>query len=337
MILIYLMLTIQPKMKKITFILLSFVLVFLSCEDKNAKRIVPKSGGNINNLVVVADNVLWENQVGESIRKVLAAPVEGLALEEPQFAMSQMPPEVFSGFMKKNRTVLKIEKGKEANTQIAEDPYARPQTVVIVSGQTNEEITEQIEKNAAKIRDAFNKTEIKERQRRTSKSLFDDTPITKKIGVSMKFPTAYRMAKEEDKFFWLRRDIKTGTVDMMVYEVPLSAIRKGDSAVMDIVRLRDSVGKIHIEGPVEGSYMATEDAFTPFISETILDNKPTIVTKGLWDVTNAFMSGPFINYAIENKMNNRYIIVEGYVFAPSVAKREYVFELESIIESVSIK
>ena len=49
------------------------------------------------------------------------------------------------------------------------------------------------------------------------------------------------------------------------------------------------------------------------------------------------MSGPFINYAIEDKVNNRYIIAEGYVFAPSIAKRDYVFELESIIKSIAIK
>lgn len=324
-------------MRKTVFLLVIIALIFQSCQDKDAKRIVSKSSGNINNLVVVTTNQLWENKVGDSIRKILAAPIQGLANDESQFVMNQMPPEVFTGFAKKNRTVLKIEKGKAANTQIAEDQYAMPQTMVVVSGKTNAEIIEQIKKNAEKIRDAFNKEEIKEKQRRISKSLFNDDVLKEKLGLSMKFPTAYRMAKEEDKFFWIRRDIKNGNVDMMIYEVPLSSIRKGDSAVMDIVRLRDSVGKIHIEGPTEDSFMATEDAFTPSISETILDNKPTLETRGLWDVTNAFMSGPFVNYAIEDKVNNRYIIIEGYVFAPSVAKREYVFELEAILKSVSIK
>lgn len=322
---------------KSTFLILISLIFCLSCQDENAKRIVSSSSGNINSIVVVADNLLWENNVGETIRRVLAAPVEGLSVEEPLFAMKQMPPEVFEGFARKNRTVLKIEKGKEANTQIAQDSYARPQTMVVISGKTNEEIIEQIEMNAAKIIDAFNKQEITEKQRRISKSLFNDKDLETGVGVSMNFPTAYRMAKAEDGFYWLRRDIKTGTIDMMVYEVPLSAIRSGDSAVVDIVRVRDSVGKKYIEGPLEGSYLATEDAFTPFISKTILDNKPAYETKGLWDVKNAFMSGPFINYAIEDKINNRYVIIEGYVFAPSVEKRDYMFELESILKSASIK
>ncbi len=309
-----------------------------ACNDGDAKRIVPKSnGGALNDISVVVDNLLWEDQVGEVIRDTLAAPVEGLSIDEAQFKMRQMPPSVFTGFATKGRTILKIEKGKSAATKIASNVFAKPQTVVVISGETNAEIIEQISANAPKIIDAFKKEELKEKQRRIKKSLFNDKPLQEKLGVSLRFPSAYRIAKDDDSFFWLRRDIETGTVDFMVYETPLSAIRKDDSTVVDIVRLRDSVGKIYIEGPTPDSYMATEDKYTPFISKTIIDNKPAFETRGLWDVKNAFMSGPFINYAIEDKVNNRMLIVEGYVFAPSVAKRSYVFELEAIIKSLSIK
>lgn len=325
-------------MKKTVAVLLLVITVFYGCNDKNAKRIVPKSsGGSLNDITVVVDNLLWENNVGEVIRDTLAAPVEGLSLEEPQFRLRQMPPSVFTGFATKNRTVLKIEKGKPAETLILTNTYAKPQTVVVISGNTNTEIIDELTRNSAKIIDAFRKEELKEKQRRIKKALFNDKDIQERLGVSLKFPTAYRIAKNDDGFFWLRRDIETGTVDIMLYETPLSAIRKGDSTVVDVVRLRDSVGKIYIEGPLEGSYMGTENAFTPFLSETIIDNKPAFETRGLWDVKNAFMSGPFINYAIEDKVNNRMVVVEGYVFAPSVAKRDYVFELEAIIKSITIK
>jgi hypothetical protein len=323
-------------MKNVLSVLLA-ALLLLSCGNAEDKRYVPSSSGDINSIVVVADNLLWDNNVGDTIRDVLAASVEGLSKDEPQFSMSQMPTEVFSGFAKNNRTVLKIEKGKSAATQIIIDAHARPQTLVVISGQTNAEIIDQINTNAAKIINAFKTTEITERQRRTSKSLFNDTPLKEKLGLSLKFPTAYRIAKSEDDFFWIRRDIKQGNVDLLVYEIPLSSIRKNDSAVIDVIRVRDSVGKIHIEGALEGSYMATEPAFTPTISEAIVDNKFSFETRGIWDLKNAFMSGPFINYAIEDEVNNRYIIVEGYVFAPSIAKRDYVFELESIIKSITIK
>ena len=321
--------------------ILSLLMVFLllGCNDGNSKkqRFVSDSSGNINNISVVVDNILWEDTVGEAIRNVLAAPLEGLPQDEPIFSISQMPTQVFSGFATKNRTVLKIEKGKPAATTVSTDVYARPQTMVVVSGETNSEIIDQLNNNSKKIVSVLKKTEIKEQQRRISLSLFDDTPLKDELGIDMKFPTAYRIAKKSDHFFWIRKDIKTGTMDLLVYQVPLSAIRKGDSAVTDIVRLRDSIGKKYIEGRLEGSYLATESAYAPYIFETIIDNKPTFETKGIWDVKNDFMSGPFINYAIEDEPNKRYVVVEGYVFAPSVEKRDYVFELESIIRSVTIK
>ena len=248
-----------------------------------------------------------------------------------------MPTQVFSGFTTKNRTILKIEKGKAAGTKIAHDVFAKPQTVIVVSGQTDAEIIEQLETNADKIVDAFKKEEIKEKQRRINLSLFDSKPIEDKLGVSIKFPSVYRIATATDDFFWIRKDIQTGNMDLMIYEVPLDRIRKGDSAVIDIVRMRDSIGEKHIQGRLENTHMITEKAYAPYIFETIIDNKPTIETKGIWEVKNDFMSGPFINYAIEDEINKRYIVVEGYVFAPSINKRDYIFELESIIRSTKIK
>ncbi len=323
-------------MKIIYAIAFSFVL-FTSCNNNKDQRIISASSGNINSLLVVVDNLLWDDGVGEVIRDVVAAPVPALNQEEPLFSLNQMPPMVFNGFATKSRSILKIEKGGEAGMIIKKDVYARPQTVVIVSGKTDAEINKQLETHGDEIIAAFKKEELKENQRRIKISLMDDAPLEKALGVKLNFQTAYRIAKQEKDFFWIRKDIPTGTMDIMIYDVPLNSIRKGDSTILDIVRMRDSIGEVHIPGPVEGSYMITEDAYTPYLYETTVDGKPAYETKGIWDVKNAFMSGPFINYAIEDKANNRYVVIEGYVFAPSVEKRNNIFELESIIKSIRIK
>ena len=310
-----------------------------SCNDNSSnQRLLPASSGNINNLLVVIDNLLWEESIGESVRDIFAAPVQGLPNDEPLFSISQMPTQVFSGFATKNRIVLKIEKGKTSGTFIGEDTLAKPQTLVVVSGNTNKEIIDQLEMNAEKIISAFKSEEIKEKQRRINLSLFDSKPIQDQMGIDIKFPTAYRIATHDKNFFWIRKDINTGNMDFLIYEVPLNRIRKSDSTIVgDIIRMRDSIGKAHIQSSIEGAYMITEEAYAPYVFETIIDNKPTIETKGIWDMKNAFMSGPFLNYMIEDKVNKRYVVVEGYVFAPSVEKREHIFELEAILKSVKIK
>jgi len=193
-----------------------FALIFLmTCNNNsNGKRILSSSSGNINNLSVVIDNELWEGSIGEQIRLILGAPVYGLPQEEPLFNMRQMPTVVFKDFTTKNRTILKIEKGKPAETKFLKDVFASPQKLILVSGNTNREIIEQLEINAEKIVSVFKKAEIKENQRRIKKSLNTKNNIEKTLGLTINFSTAYRVAKEENSFFWLRKDIKTGTMNI---------------------------------------------------------------------------------------------------------------------------
>ena len=49
------------------------------------------------------------------------------------------------------------------------------------------------------------------------------------------------------------------------------------------------------------------------------------------------MGGPFLNYLIEDKLNDRVLFVEGFVFAPSKRKRDNIIEIEAIIKSLKLK
>lgn len=325
-------------MKKIILIVVAIIFL-IACNNNRSKnkRILSPSSGNINNLSVVINNDLWEGSIGDQIRSILGAPVYGLPQEEPLFKMQQMPTVVFSDFATKSRIILKIEKGKPADIKFLKDAFARPQKLILVSGNTNKEINELLAQNAEKIVAVFNNQEIKEKQRRIKIALNKNNNIEKNLGLTINFPSAYRVAKEDNTFFWLRKDIKTGTMNIMLYEIPLGSISEGDDAINDIIRMRDSIGKVHIPGPIDGSYMITEEAYTPYLNKTIIDNKPALLTRSTWEIKNAFMAGPFINYIVEDKTNNRLVVIEGFTFAPSVAKRNHMFELEAIIRSLQIK
>ncbi|WP_434037236.1 DUF4837 family protein [Formosa sp. 4Alg 33] len=326
-------------MRKILFFV-SALLVLTSCngDKKSNQKLLSESSGNLNNLSVVVDNDLWQGKVGEVIRDVMAAPVDGLPQDEPLFSLSQIPTQVFSGFVTKNRTVLRVEVGpnKTSSVKFGKNVYAIPQKVVVVSGKTEDEVVEQLKSNAPKIIEAFKSQEIKEKQRRIKLSLLKIDTIEKALGIKMELPTAYRIAKKDNNFFWLRKDITTGTQNIMLYELPLNAIKQNDSLVQQVIKIRDSIGQVHIPGPTEGTFMITEKAYAPYLFHTTIDDKPVIETKGIWDVKNAFMSGPFINYIIEDKANNRLLVIEGFTFAPSVEKRDYVFELDAIMKSIKI-
>lgn len=325
-------------MKNILFLAALFVLI-LSCKGSGEEEelVLTSSSGNINNVSVVVDNENWEGSIGEALRNNLAAPVDGLPQDEPLFSLNQMPPEAFKGFVRKNRLFVKIEEGKEAGFKVFNDPFAQPQSGVLITGQNNQEIVEQINQNSESIIKAFKNTEIQEKQRRIRKALKDDSRLKEQLGISMKFPTAYRYAVENEDFFWIRKDIPKGMMEIMVYEVPMNVIEKDTNIIANIIRMRDSIGEAYIPGPVEGSFMITEEAYAPYLFHSELDGKFAYETRGTWEVKNAFMAGPFLNYAVRDSVNNRYVILEGFAFSPATAKRDNMFELEAILRSAEFE
>ena len=319
-------------MKKIIFLL---CIAFLgACDEK--KVVLPSSSGNINELSVVIDNQLWQGEVGENIRKYFAANVQGLPQQEPLFNLSHVPPEAFSGFIKKARIFLKIQKDESTGIGVMIDSLARPQTGIVVSAPTNDKLIELLNENAPAIIEKFKQQELSEKRRLISKSLKPDKILKEKLGINLKFPTAYRYAKSTDDFFWIRKDIENGSMEILVYEVPLKTIDNGTNIIGNIIKMRDSIGKKYIPGPTEGSYMITEEAYAPYLFETKVDGKFAYLTKGTWELENAFMAGPFINYAVRDEAKNRYVVLEGFVFKPSAAKRDNIFELRAILEGAKI-
>ena len=311
-------------------------LALTSCDD--GKQVyIADSSGILNMINIVTENQLWESELGETIRSKMASDAEGLPQREPLYKLRHIPTKAFTGFAKKNRTFLKFGLGRENKFNIATDSFARPQTGIFIEGKSVGDLINIFEDNEQKIFDVINETEIKEKWRQMSKSLEDDSDLKKRFGIEMKFPTAYRVANENSKdFFWLRKDIDKGSMEIFVYEVPISKIEAGESIVSNIVKIRDSIGKAHIPGPRQGTYMITEEAYMPYLYEAKINDNFAYETRGTWVVKGVFMGGPFLNYAIKDEKNKRYVIIEGIVYKPTAEKRNNVFEIEAIAKSAKI-
>lgn len=311
-------------------ILLLLTLVLLACDDGKSIYIADSSG-NLNMVNIVSENQLWDGKLGEEIRNLMAKDAEGLPQKEPLYKLRHIPNKAFTGFAKKNRTFLKFEIAQENNITFAKDSFARPQLGIFIKGKNEDELVNIFNDNRNKILNTINNTEINEKWRRMNKSLEEDTKLQEKLGVSLKFPTAYRLAKESnDNFMWLRKEIKKGSMEIFIYEIPISRIENENPVVSNIVAVRDSVGKANVPGPRPGTYMITEEAYMPYLYKTKIDGKFAYETRGTWVVKDVFMGGPFLNFAIKDEDNNRYLIVEGIVYKPTAEKRNNIFEIEAI-------
>ena len=323
--------------KNILIIALSFFIFSCNEKSKKDKRYLPSSGGTTNMLTIVSDDSLWNGEVGDATRTIFAAPVYGLPQEEPIFSLKQMKPKAFHDFVKKSRTFVELKKGAPKGIKFIKDIYASPQLGILVSGENNEELISVLKENTRLMIDKVKGVEVAHKVEEMAKNQLDTDIISDVFGIDLAVLFSYRIAKKTKDFVWFRKDIKNGDMNLMIYEVPYGTIKKDSLAINNIVKLRDSIGKTHIPGESKGSYMITEKAFSPYLGTTIIDGKSVLETRGVWDVKNDYMAGPFINYIIDDKKNNRQLILEGFTYAPQIAKRDYMFELESMIRSIEIK
>lgn len=310
--------------------------LLVSCANGDGKRVLSESVGNINNVKVIVTKEQWQGTIGDALRDVLADPVYGLPREEPKFAIDQIPPDAFGGFLRKNRIYIQIKAADSATVTIVKDAYARHQTGVIITGSSQMQIANLIIDNEEKIVTALKDQELEANQRRIRKALKKTDSLQSTFGVKLNFPNAYRYAEQKSDFFWMRKDLKrSGNMNITVYEVPLDVIDKDTITIKNIVRMRDSIGGKKI--PVDDGRFITEGAFSPYLQETEIDGKFAYETKGVWEVDGRYMAGPFVNYAIRDDANNRYLILEGFIFSPSQDQRDNMFELESILKSARLK
>ncbi|UGU18041.1 DUF4837 family protein [Sinomicrobium kalidii] len=322
--------------KGIALFLTGVLLVLSSCKEseKDKKRYLPDSVGAINSLAVVIDNEMWKGEVGDEIRNYYAAPVDGLPSVEPLFTLHQIPPSVFNGSTTKSRNILLVQKDTTTGSGIKTDTFARPQKIGVVKAPDNGELIALIAKTSDKYIREFKDNDVKENQKRFLTSENKETYLQQKFGIALTMPSVYKTAKQEDNFIWIERMISKGTMNVFVYELPLNSIPDDSTRVDAFIKMHDSIGKKYVPGREKGMYMITQKAYAPYIFDITLAGKPTMETKGMWEMKNFAMAGPFINYIITDKENDRLLVLEGLTFAPSEDKRDYMFELESILKSI---
>ena len=322
-------------MNKTPFLLLLFILFIFSCQKKE-DNLTRRATGKTNTISVIIDDQLWNGEIGESIRNKFASPVIGLPQEEPLFTINQYPVKLMEGFMTDSRTIIVVKKENKTQFEIKKNQYAAPQNVFHISGKTNGDILEIIEKNTPQIIQIIKEIEIAESQRINRQSLMNPIIIKNKFQISLQVPSGYSYALQKSKFLWLKKEIISGSTSLLIYEVPIPSITNTSNRISNIIKIRDSIGNLYIRGTELDTPMITEEGYAPYLFKIKLDGKETFETKGTWELKNDFMSGPFINYAIVDREHDRILVLEGFCYSPSKDERDLMHELESIIKSIVI-
>ncbi|MBE7645107.1 DUF4837 family protein [Tenacibaculum finnmarkense] len=330
-------------MKKIIGLL--FLVIFAtSCNTATGKDgyTLPTSNGNTNKIMVVVKALDWEGKIGNKIRTIFGEHQVGLPQPETLLSVSQIDPSGFGSFMRHSKAVLMIKQGEKESITVEKNRYAKPQIIIHATAKDKAGVLNMLDKRGKEIIKLFKDEDVKFTQKIFKKERIDETGFktVKNIGFTIDIPKRFRLVEDSGDFIWFRQHLRSGiargdgTNNVLIYTIPLGDENK---VADNITAVRDTIGKKHIPGSKKGMYMITEQAYTPFTFDAIIDGKKAYETRGKWEVKNDFMAGPFINYTIIDKKNNRLVVFEGFTYAPSVNKRDFLFELEAIAKSMKIK
>tara|TARA_R110000764_G_scaffold142997_1_gene230924 strand:- start:84 stop:1085 length:1002 start_codon:yes stop_codon:yes gene_type:complete len=323
--------------KRILLYFLAILGLSIACKDEGKADYLPESVGAMNTLTVVIDNDLWKSSVGDAIRENYTAAAQGLTWDEALFSVTQIPQQIFSGSIRNTSSVLYVMEDSLNVAHMKSNMYSKPQKVGVIKGRNKQELIDNINKTSAEFIKDFKTLEISKTQKRFEKSLNKEKALVDKFKISMKIPSIYRVGREEDNFVWISREIQKGNMNIIAYTMPENSFQNDSTFAQDIIRMRDSIGNLYIKGnDVAGknNHMITEKAFTPYVFPAEVSGKKAAEVRGIWEMSAYPMAGPFLTYIINDKENNRKLILEGFVFAPATKKRDYMFELEAILKSV---
>ncbi len=278
----------------------------------------------------------WQSGLGEKTRNMIGDIYQGLPIDEPNFKFFHIPPNQFNGFSRHSRNVIYFQIDTINKFRIYKDLYSKPQLFFLFQGEDKGIWTNYLEENKSLIINTIKDGERKEKIRRIKKSPSKSDILKERLGINMVYPSIYKKVKDTVNFVWLEKPILKGTLNIVSYRLPLIAL-SDPPKLKEVIRVRDSIGKAYIPGRLEGTYMITEQNYKPFFYKLNVDKKLIFETKGIWEVKNDFMGGPFINFILKDEKSKQWVVVEGFAFAPSVSKREYMFELNSILSTISIR
>lgn len=307
--------------------------VFLnSCKEVETPK--PEKYSPINSLAIAINDQLWSGEIGDSLRKKFAAPVDGLPQEEPQFTIQQFPIRLFESNKNSNTNLILIKKDEKSSYSLIQNRFMKPQNLVVITGKSIEQILKHIEEKGDSLVRIFRETEIKRSQGIIRANPLSDQKIRKKFKIALDVPATFKYAMQRPNFIWLKKEILSGNTSILIYKVPFKTLLKDNDVVNNIITMRDFIGSRYIKGKENNSRMITEESYAPYFDITVIDQKRAYETKGTWELKGDYMSGSFINYAILNRKKREFIVIEGFCYAPSTSKRDLMMELEAIIKTV---
>ncbi|MBS0011608.1 MAG: DUF4837 family protein [Bacteroidales bacterium] len=326
-------------MKKVFSLGLIIILTFVfhSCNDSGRGQAMKLNvSGSTGEVLVILDKARWEGPLGDKIREVLAAPVDMLPQMEPHFNLINVSPAVFGKLYQTHRNVIFVETGmdKEPKITFQDNTYAVSQMLINLQGGNDQEVIELLDSEGQTI---INKLNIAERDRwitvyRKSLNSVIFNKLRNDHKITLHIPSNYSLDVEEKGFLWFSYETPGTTQAILIYYFDHEG--KNYFNEDSIMRIRNNMTREKVKGPVSGTYMTIEELIPVNYRLFRFRQKNYAEMRGLWTLKNGYMGGPFVNLVVRDEVNDRFVMLDGFVYAPRDNKRELLRQVEAILYTV---
>ena len=320
------------KTRQLFLLLLSAILAMPGC--KSTGSLLPSVSGKAGEIIVVMEKPDWEDTLGSDVRDLLACDCPWLAQKEPLYNLVNVVPSAFVDLFKVHRNIILFQVGPQIDTTgiiYKHDVWASPQCVIQLSAPTSAQASELLKEKGPMIISSFEQAErdrvIRNTRRYEERDIYP--AVAQVFGGSPHFPSGYKIRKITDDFAWIADD-KQVYQDVFIYRYPVEA----DPFTLDkIVAHRNAILKENVPGMFDGTYMTTSEFFTPTLEYLKYRGRDLVQVRGMWEVQNDFMGGPFVSHSFYSPDGSEIYVAEAWVYAPQFDKRQYLRQVESVLYS----
>lgn len=354
-------------LKNISFLILPILYLFSSCTAEQRKNLEPVSSayGNVNSVVVIADEKTIASMPGDTLLYYLEAAYPILPQPEPLFNVRIYSPvqvlarkerkglrsyiivanmgekESAAAAMVRNdlgeENVRKALETKGYGTKIVKDRWADGQILIYVFGKDEAALLDNVQKSFPGIMKKINEHDARQVMS-TAYFKGENSALQKEIrdtmGVKIKLPKDYKKAAFDPELntFWVRYDVKEYIYNILIHKQ--SYKDKKQFTRENLIAMRDTIGQL-VATDTPNSRMVVNDTDLPlYVEGATVNGNFALEAKGIWEIENDFMGGPFVSYLIHNPNTDELVLVDGFLFGPGKDKREAIQTLENILRTV---
>lgn len=306
---------------------LTLALAALCSCSGGPQSLLPKSGGRPYEVMLVAS----DRQCAAIVDSVLSQDMPSLPQSEPMFDVSLIDSTRLNQTTRLARCIVmvNVNPGVFTSTRIRyeKNVWAKPQLVVYINTPSASQLSMYMAKGGRQLTSLLTRAETNTvlTALRAGGNRKAEDNIRRMFGWEMCIPAEMKAGKKGSNFIWLSDNGADRMRNICVYSYSGCTLDAEKA-----IAARDSAMKANIPGEREGMHMQT----TPGSVSAGLSRekgKTALICRGLWEMSNDAMGGPFVSYSAVDIVNRRIIVAEAFVYAPGTPKRNLLRSAEAAL------